>query len=215
MRSDPSSERLLRGWARRWLRASGLRRLICLVAVIGMAGYASASPASGPPASAGQAAGELVAGERFPELRGEYLSGRKAALPGDASGRVALLALGFTYPSRLPVAAWTKRFRGEFDNTAQVTFYQIPILGGTARMGKWFIESGMRRGTPKADRENVITVYADTETWKQRLGVRAEDSAYLVLLDRRGNVVWRHAGPFEETQYQTLAAQVRKLLSGP
>ena len=77
----------------------------------------------------------------------------------------------------------------------------------------------MRRGTAKADYENVITVYGGTEVWRQRLGVKAgdakaEDTAYLVLLDRKGNVVWRHAGPLEEAAYQALAAQVRKLLSG-
>ena len=81
-------------------------------------------------------------------------------------------------------------------------------------MGKWFIDSGMRRGTPKADHENVITVYGGTAPWKQRLAVKAEDSAYLVIVDQKGKVAWRHAGPFDEASYQDLAAQVRKLAPG-
>jgi hypothetical protein len=149
----------------------------------------------------------------MPELRGEYLSGRRAILPKDAVGRVALLLFGFSYQSRFAVEAWTKRFREDFEKNAQVTFYEIPMIGGMARFGKWFIDSGMRRGTPKADRENVITVYGGTEAWKQRLGVQAEDSAYLVLVDQKGNVAWRHAGPFEETSYPALAVEVRKLAS--
>ncbi len=165
-------------------------------------------------ASLSFAAPGLAVGEALPELRGEYLSRRKAILPGDASGRVALLLFGFTYDSRFAVKAWAKRFRGEFGKSAQVTFYEIPMIGGMARMGKWFIDSGMRRGTPKTDHENVITVYGGTEPWKQRLGVKAEDSAYLVLLDQKGNVAWRHAGPFEEAQYQALAAQVHKQFLG-
>jgi len=159
------------------------------------------------------AASELTVGDKLPELRGEYLSGRKATLPDDSSGRVALLLFGFTYKSRFPVEAWTKRFREDFERNPQVTFYEIPMIGGMARLGKWFIDSGMRRGTPTADRENVITVYGGTEPWKQRLRVRAEDSAYPVIVDQKGNVAWRHAGPFEETTYQALAAQVRKLAS--
>lgn len=166
-------------------------------------------------ASLSSAAIELTAGEKMPELRGEYLSGRKAILPKDASGRVALLLFGFTYQSRFAVEAWTKRFRGDFEKNPQVTFYEIPMIGGMARLGKWFIDSGMRRGTPKADHENVITVYGGTEPWKQRLGVTAEDSAYLVVIDQTGKVAWRHAGPFEETSYQGLTAQVRKLASAP
>ena len=164
-------------------------------------------------ASLSFAASELAVGEGLPELRGEYLSGTKAVLPKDASGRVALLLFGFTYQSRFAVEAWTKRFRGGFEKNPQVTFYEIPMIGGMARLGKWFIDSGMRRGTPKADQENVITVYGGTEPWKQRLGVKAEDFAYLVLLDRKGKVAWRHAGPFEETSYEALAVQVRKLAS--
>jgi hypothetical protein len=164
-------------------------------------------------ASLSSAASELTAGENMPELRGEYLSGRKAILPEDASGRVAMLLFGFTYQSRFAVEAWTKRFRGDFEKNPQVTFYEIPMIGGMARLGKWFIDSGMRRGTPKADHEHVITVYGGTEPWKQRLGVKEEDSAYLVIIDQNGKVVWRHAGPFDEAQYETLAVQVRKLAS--
>jgi hypothetical protein len=164
-------------------------------------------------ASLSSAAIELTAGESMPDLRGEYLSGRKAILPKDASGRVALLLFGFSYQSRFAVEDWTRRFRQDFEKNPQVTFYEIPMIGGMARMGKWFIDSGMRRGTPKADQENVITVYGGTESWKQRLGVKTEESAYLVIVDQNGKVVWRHAGPFEETFYQALAVQVRKLVS--
>jgi len=192
--------------------------MVRLVLVIGLAGYVAPSPAWEASAAEGQATGELAVGERLPALPGEYLSGRKAMLPDDATGRVALLLVGFSYASRVPVKAWTQRFRAEFADKTQVTFYQVPMLGGAARMGKWFIEGGMRRGTPKADQESVIPVYSGTDAWRQRLGVKAdakaEDTAYLVLLDRKGNVVWRHAGPLEEAAYQTLAAQVRKLVAG-
>jgi hypothetical protein len=196
-----------------------IRWMVSFLLAIAMAGSAAASPALEASAAEGQAARELAVGEHLPELRGEYLSGRKAVLPNDASGRAALLLVGFSYASRKPVEAWTKRFRAEFADKAQVTFYQVPMLGGAARMGKWFIEGGMRRGTPKADQENVITVYGGTDAWRQRLGVKAgdaeaEDTAYLVLLDRKGNVVWQHAGPFEEAAYQALAAHVREMIAG-
>jgi hypothetical protein len=87
------------------------------------------------------------------------------------------------------------------------------MIGGMARMGKWFIDSGMRRGTPKSDHENVITVYGGLGPWKKRLGVTDEKFAYLVLLDQKGNIAWRHAGPFEEAKYNALSEQVRRLLS--
>jgi hypothetical protein len=68
-------------------------------------------------------------------------------------------------------------------------------------MGKWFIDSGMRRGTPKGDYENVITVYRRTEPWKQRLGVKEEDFAYLVVFTRRAT--WPGVTPERSKKVRT------------
>lgn len=153
----------------------------------------------------------LSPGQPMPALKGEFLTGRQAVLPEAASGHVALLALGFTYNSRFAVEAWIGRFRKDFGEKSEVTFYEIPMIGGMARLGKWFIDSGMRKGTPKADYERVITVYGGTEQWKQRLGFQSPDAAYLILLDQSGVVRWRYNGLFDEAAYKTLSKQASAL----
>jgi hypothetical protein len=157
----------------------------------------------------------LPPGQTLPPLRGEFLTGRQAQLPDAAAGRVALLALGFTYNSRFPVEAWVGRFRKDFGSNPHVTFYEIPMIGGLARLGKRFIDSGMRKGTPPGDQENVITVYSGADSWKQRVGYESPDDAYLILLDTSGAVRWRHNGAFDERAYQDLHAQVSALLREP
>lgn len=154
----------------------------------------------------------LSPGEPMPVLKGEFLTGRPAALPEVASGRVALLALGFTYDSRFAVEAWVGRFRKDFGDKPGVTFYEVPMIGGMARLGKWFIDSGMRQGTPKKDQENVITVYSGTDSWKQRLAFQSPTAAYLLLVDQHGVVRWRHSGPFDQKAYDQMASQVADLL---
>jgi len=154
-------------------------------------------------------------GESLPTLKGEFLTGRQVQLPDAASGRVVLLALGFTYNSRFPVEAWIGRFRKDFGSNPQVTFYEIPMIGGMARLGKWFIDSGMRKGTPRSDQENVITIYGGTDAWKQRVGYQSPDAAYLVLIDKHGVVRWRHSGAFDEDAYKDLQSQVSGLLRDP
>jgi len=155
----------------------------------------------------------LSPGEPMPVLKGEFLTGRPAVLPDAASGRLALLALGFTYDSRFAVEAWVGRFRKDFGDNPQVTFYEVPMIGGMARLGKWFIDSGMRKGTPKKDQENVITVYGGTDLWKQRLGFQSPDAAYLLLVDQRGVVRWRHQGEFDEKAYGSMSIEVAALLN--
>jgi hypothetical protein len=165
-------------------------------------------------AYAAAAVAEMTVGEPLPTLRGEFLTGQTVVLPQAADGRVTLLLLGFTYDSRFAVEAWAQRFREQFHPDPRLTFYEIPMIGGLARMGKWFIDSGMRRGTPREDYEHVITVYGGTDPWKQRVGFRDPKAAYLILLDASGRVAWRYAGGFDEQTYHALSSEVLRLVPG-
>ncbi len=175
-----------------------------LLLALGLVGLAVAAISSVP---------GITVGERLPGLRGEFLTGRAAVLPDAASGRVALLLLGFTYDSRFAVEAWAAKFREQFGSDERVTFYEVPMIGGLATFGKWFIDRGMRRGTAKADYEHVITVYGGTEPWKQRVGFHDPNTAYLVLLDQDGKVAWQHAGACDDRAYEALAYHVSRLLA--
>ncbi len=155
---------------------------------------------------------KLAVGNALPSLHGEFLTGRPAVLPQAASGRVALLLFGFTYDSRFAVEPWAKRFRQDYGSEPKVTFYEIPMISGIATMGKWFIDSGMRRGTPKADQENVITVYGGSDPWKQRVGFRDPKAAYLILIDPNGRVAWQYAGAIHDDGYRALSAEMSRLL---
>jgi hypothetical protein len=161
----------------------------------------------------------LAPGDSLPDLRGDYLTGRAAAMPADARGKVALLALGFTYQSRFAVEAWVKRFRAAFGSEPGTAFYEVPMLGGGARLGRWFIDSGMRSGTPKEDHERVITVYGGTGQWKDRLGYAEkgpeQNDAYLILIDRTGIIRWIAHGPMEEARWAELEAAARRAMAGP
>ena len=149
-------------------------------------------------------AAALTVGTPMPKMEGENLSGRKAVLPDAAKGKVTLVAMGFSYESRRPVDAWTKRFRRDFGQNPETAFFEVPVISGMARLAKLFIESGMRRGTAKEDHDKVITVYGGASDWKEWLAVEDTDVAYLLLLDREGRVRWRHAGIFDEKVWPEL-----------
>lgn len=148
----------------------------------------------------------------MPELTGEFLTGRKATLPAAAQGRVTLLAMGFSYNSRFPVEAYVKKWRAQFPNDAHTGFFEVPIIGGMARMGKWFIDSGMRRGTPREDHEKVITVYGRASEWKQRFNCKNANAACLVLLDQRGNIRWVREGVYDDHIWDQLRVQAEAIL---
>jgi hypothetical protein len=156
----------------------------------------------------------LAVGDLLPRLEGEFLTGRDAVLPDASRGKVALVAFGFSYDSRFPVEAWMKRFREAYTPHERLTFFEVPMIGAAARLGRWFIDRGMRRGTPRDLHEHVITVYTGTGPWKRRLGVDDDKLAYLVLLDREGRVRWLHAGAFDEGRLGELGHAIEPLLDG-
>jgi len=169
-------------------------------------------------AVATHAAGEdrpapLRVGDRLPRLEGEFLTGRPGVLPDAAAGRVALVALGFSYASRVPVEAWAGWFKEAYAGRQGVTLFEVPMIGGAGRMAKFFIDRGMRKGTPKELHENVITVYGGTGPWKQRLAVVDDRVAHLVLLDAAGTVRWMHAGPFDAARAAEAGQAIDALLA--
>ena len=152
-------------------------------------------------------AAPLAVGDVFPRLEAEFLTGRKAVLPDAAAGKSALVMMGFTYDSRFDVEKWAEHVRREFSANNEVTFFEVPVIGGMGRMAKWFIDAGMRKGTPKELHENVITVYGGVDRWKQTMGFSKaqENAAYLALLGPDGRVQWIHrGGGFTEEAFTAL-----------
>jgi hypothetical protein len=149
---------------------------------------------------AGAAQESLRVGDTLPVIRGQFLTGRAAVLPQASAGKVTVLAMGFTYASRVPVEAWADWYRTAIGSASDATFFEVPMIDGLASLGRWFIDRGMRNGTPVALHEHVITVYQGTGDWKKRLSYSPDhkDDAYLIALDKDGIVRWLHHGMFDK-----------------
>jgi hypothetical protein len=158
----------------------------------------------------------LRVGDRLPVLKGQFLSGRDVELPRASSGKVALVAMGFTYKSRFPVEAWGGWYRATIGSRTDVTFFEVPMIGGLATLGRWFIDRGMRSGTPAELHEHVITVYGGTGDWKRRVAYSGEreDDAYLIVLDRDGIVQGLHHGGFDQGRADDLRGLCTSLADG-
>lgn len=162
---------------------------------------------------AGAAQDPLRVGDRMPELKGQTLTGRTAVLPRTSAGKVTLVAMGFTYKSRFPVEAWAGWYRTAIDPATGVTFFEVPMIGGMATLGRWFINRGMRSGTPAELHDHVITVYGGTGDWKERLSYSTghQDHAYLIVFDTLGVARWLHHGVFDQSRADELKALLASL----
>jgi len=179
-------------------------------ALLTVALVAAVSAVQARAADQSKTAAPLAVGDVFPRLEAEFLTGRKAVLPDAAAGKSALVMMGFTYDSRFDVEKWAEHLRSEFAANDAFTFYEVPVIGGMGRLAKWFIDSGMRKGTPKELHENVITVYGGVDRWKKAMGFSKslEDAAYLALLGPDGRVRWLHTGGFSDEAMAALKAAI-------
>jgi hypothetical protein len=153
----------------------------------------------------------LAVGQRMPPLKGDLLSGTPGVLPELAAGKTTLVILGFSYDSRFQVDVWAKKFTARYGGAADVTLFEVPMMGSAARLGRWFIDSGMRKNTPPELHSRVMTVYGGNDDWKARVGFSAPDDAYLVLIDRQGIVRWLAHGPVRDDRWEGLSAVVDSL----
>ena len=165
-------------------------------------------------AGVGAAQAPLVPGDPLPMFKGTDLAGHSVTLPDAAKGKVAVYLFGFSYGLRTPVEAWSEHVRGRWGAEAQVTWFQVPMIGGFGRLAKPFITGGMKKETPPQYHGNAVVVFGGVGAWKTRLSVKDDALAYIVLVDRAGVVRWLHAGAFAAARAEELDAQVQLRLAG-
>ena len=62
-----------------------------------------------------------------------------------------------------------------------------------------FIHEGMRAGISNpTTRQKTITLYIDKEEFQQALDIPHEDTIWVLVLDRQGNVLWCTEGAYSQ-----------------
>lgn len=149
--------------------------------------------------------------EPFPRVEGESLAGKSVVLPEAASGHATVLVLGFTHASQSQTKAWAERLHQQFRDPAAVAVYSIAVLEEVPRLVRGMAVHGIRSGVPQDQRETFLLVYHDEKALKQVASFEQPDDAYLLVLDRQGNVHWHFHGAVTGNAVESLAAQVRGL----
>lgn len=158
------------------------------------------------------ALGPIAAAQtRLPAMQAPTLSGKHATLPNDAAGRVALLIIGFSHGSKPADTAWARSVEKEFGGDRNFVLYQIAAVEEIPRLFRGMAEHGMRSDVPAAQQDRFLLLQKDEQAWKRFVGYSQKDDAYLLLLDRSGEVRSQWHGPFDKSEYQKLAGEIRAL----
>ncbi len=140
--------------------------------------------------------------QTLPTTEFQTLAGSKLTLPADSQGHAALFIVGFSHASSKPTSVWSKQLETDCAETG-TTCYTVAVLQDVPRLVRGMVVSGIRSGIPKDKRATFLVLLHGEDVWKKLCGFSDSDGAYLVLISRTGQIVWKWAGPPDATGLST------------
>jgi hypothetical protein len=153
-----------------------------------------------------------VDGEQMIQIAGESLSGKQISLPSAAAGSVAILCIGFSRASQSQLKPWAERAANEFREKSGVLVYSIAVLEDAPRLVRGMAVHGMKSGVPAQRQDRFLVVYHGETELKRITGFQRAEEAYILLLDRKGEIQWRNHGPASDAAFRALTDRVHSIL---
>lgn len=147
---------------------------------------------------------------QFPLLTGIDLLGEERPIPASFAGHLNLVAVAFEREQQEDVNTWIPTAEQLMQQHAHLRFYEVPLIYEMNAAMRGWINNGMRAGIEeKAARERTITVYTDRDQFTSLMNMQTK-SIYLLLLDKKGTILWRHEGVWTKTAYQSLVTKIEE-----
>ena len=149
--------------------------------------------------------GLCYAAETIPVTRGTSLSGDEYMLPRDLAAGRSILILGFSEKSATQSATWSKKLLGSLCLEQQsATCYELPVLAGVPKLFRGVVLHGIKKETPGSMLRSFLPVFEKEQEWKRVAQFRESDDAYLLLVNRVGEVEWKTHGDCTTERLQEL-----------
>jgi hypothetical protein len=146
---------------------------------------------------------------RFPVISGSNLLRRKVSLPADLQGEINIVFIAFQQWQQAWVDSWVPIARHLEQTIPGVQFYELPVIQKMNLLSQTFINEGMRAGIPNpVTREKTITLYIDKAAFRKALDIPSEETIWVLVVDRQGNVLWRTEGVYSQAKEEALLSAI-------
>ena len=137
----------------------------------------------------------LHAGEAFPSMTGNLLTGERFTVPENLLGKVSVLIGGWDYAARFEVEAWANALLAAYGERPDLAIREVPFIDNVGPVMRRVIDTAMTRDTPPETHSRVLTIYGDLRWLRKRLAVTDPRQAYVYVIGRTGRLAWQTAGP--------------------
>lgn len=174
-----------------WIKA--FARLAILAFLLPLA-YASQNSANGKAAV-------------FPQVTAYNLAKTKLNLPQDFAGQLNLLLISFQPEQQKQIDTWMPVAQGLQHTNFNFRWYRLPVASSELWIFRWWDNSSMR--SDETDPEMwpwIVPLYLDVNSFRHSLQIPSDKQIAVILVNQRGDVLWRAEGPLTEAKRQGLLA---------
>jgi hypothetical protein len=153
---------------------------------------------------------------RFPPVHGANLEGRAFTLPDEFDGDLNLVLITFRRRQQIDVDTWIPEAKAQMKRYPLLCYYELPIISRHLPFARWWLDGAMRAGIPdRAARQATIKLYLDKTAFRRQLELPTEDTIYVVLVTREGQVLWRAEGAWTPEAGSSLEAVLSHSSAAP
>lgn len=149
---------------------------------------------------------------KFPDISGENLEKKKYNIPYDLEGELNILIIPFQRWHQSLVDEWSAFLNNIERSNRNFRYYEVPTLNSGYKIMRFMIDGGMRAGIPdRGVRERTITLYTNKPLFEEQLNINSEDTIYLFLIRRNGEILWRSEGEYDKQKGEELLKTIEKI----
>ena len=147
----------------------------------------------------------------FPKVTGQNLEFKTYELPHNLEGELNLVIIPFRRWDQNLVDEWSFYLNSLEEKYSYFRYYEVPALNIGYKLMRFMIDGGMRSGIPdRTVRERTITLYINKTPFKKKLKILSEDTIYLFLMNKNGEIIWRSEARFDNDKFPSLERHIKK-----
>jgi hypothetical protein len=148
----------------------------------------------------------------FPELTARTLEGKMVTLPGEFPGELNLVLVTFEHDHQREADTWLDAAPELFKKYPDIPCFEVAVTGKEYTVGRFLLDRAMRSEIPNHERwARTVTVYINKIPFEQSLQIKNEERTVVLLVDRKGTVLWREEGIYHDLKGNSLRAKLASL----
>lgn len=156
------------------------------------------------------------AARTIPQTKVTALSGQTLSLPVDLRTHATVLILGFGRHSQDATTAWEKPTRTQLAKPGIIGFYDMAMLAEVPGILRPLVMHSLKGAVPDVLKPNFLPLTEGEDAWKRAAEFTGAqpDAAYVMLVDRVGQIRWSTHAAFSPAMFGELRHRAELLAQG-